>query len=368
MKNNKNLKGFTLVELVIVMAIFSLIMFGALRTLDPLEKIVKHANTQESSSAVVDNIKHYFEDSLRYAEHVEVYRGALIDEDGDSIAVDDSSTADEEIAVKSFLKRYYEDRVTGNSSGSPVPLTGKVRMLKVKNDDDGTGNYGIVDEYEWTFTAGTSYQRIDDTGKRVEPVIDPATGKQTNVTEFHTPASLDASKTKLTRSVINKGYYDNYAFTFIPGYCESVAGNVQYVDINSDGTSDNSDKELSTTSAFFSMSVVVNPKDEGAFDMSSDKMGASYMLSNINFSFVNINSAFVTNKFYYPVYYKETESGAVSTDHYDNTETGTFGEDGHDDYAYKSLPNRATIFNEVASTDANYSDCIYFIYTLPDQM
>ena len=32
----KQLKGFTLVELVVVMAIFSMIMFGALQLMDPV--------------------------------------------------------------------------------------------------------------------------------------------------------------------------------------------------------------------------------------------------------------------------------------------------------------------------------------------
>lgn len=35
----KQLKGFTLVELVVVMAIFSMIMFGAMQLMDPVSKI-----------------------------------------------------------------------------------------------------------------------------------------------------------------------------------------------------------------------------------------------------------------------------------------------------------------------------------------
>lgn len=355
MKKNTKVKGFTLVELIVVMAIFSIIMFGAIRVMNPLDKIVKHASMQEANSATVDNIKHYFEDSLRYAEHVEVYRGALVDENNNTITADDTSTADEEKAVVDFINRYYEDRVTADSSGNVSNLTGKVRMLKINNDADANGNYGVVSEYEWDFKAGRSYDQID----AADNVI---------ATEaFHDSATL--SNVKTINSVINNSYYDDYAFTFIPGFCETVGGKVQYVDMNNDGVSDSSDKDLSTKASFFSMSVVVNNKSDGKFDVNSDSVSATYMLSNINFSFVNINSGFVSTKFYYPVAYKESEGGAVSYDYLTiDGSTKTAGSDSHPDYWTKAHPNRTAIFREIADSDANYSDCIYFIYVLPNQM
>lgn len=355
MKRNNKVKGFTLVELIVVMAIFSIIMFGAIRVMDPLNKIVKHASTQEANSATVDNIKHYFEDSLRYAEHVEVYSGALVDDSGNSIANDDTSTTDEETAVLDFLKRYYEDMVTADEHGNVSKLSGKIRMLKINNDVDSNGNYGVVSEYEWDFTAGRSYDQIDATGAVISPE------------EFHDAATL--SNVKIVNSVINSNYYDDYAFTFIPGFCETVGGKVQYVDMNTDGVSDNSDKELSTKSSFFSMSVVIGDKEDGKFDIASDTLETVSMISNINFSFVNINSGFVSGKFYYPVAYKENESGPVTYDHLTiEGDTSTPGSDSHPDYKTKSHPNRTAIFREIADTDANYSDSIYFIYTLPNQI
>ena len=36
MKGKKNLKGFTLVELIVVMAVFGIIMLGAMQFLDPV--------------------------------------------------------------------------------------------------------------------------------------------------------------------------------------------------------------------------------------------------------------------------------------------------------------------------------------------
>ena len=40
----KQLKGFTLVELVVVMAIFSMIMFGAMQLMDPVSKIFQRTS------------------------------------------------------------------------------------------------------------------------------------------------------------------------------------------------------------------------------------------------------------------------------------------------------------------------------------
>ena len=44
----KQLKGFTLVELVVVMAIFSMIMFGAMQLMDPVSKIFQRTSNYET--------------------------------------------------------------------------------------------------------------------------------------------------------------------------------------------------------------------------------------------------------------------------------------------------------------------------------
>ena len=73
----KNLKGFTLLELIIVLAIFSLLMLGAMSLIDPVSKIQNRATTNENSYAYVDNIQNYLQESLEFSDHIWVYQGNM---------------------------------------------------------------------------------------------------------------------------------------------------------------------------------------------------------------------------------------------------------------------------------------------------
>lgn len=71
----KKLKGFTLVELIIVMAIFSGIAVGALAMIRPAMQLFNKTASQEGASADIDNISRYIQDNLKYADRVNVYYG-----------------------------------------------------------------------------------------------------------------------------------------------------------------------------------------------------------------------------------------------------------------------------------------------------
>ena len=71
----KKLKGFTLLELVIVMAIFSVISVGAMAMIRPAMQLFNKTASQEGASADIDNISRYIQDNLKYADRVNVYYG-----------------------------------------------------------------------------------------------------------------------------------------------------------------------------------------------------------------------------------------------------------------------------------------------------
>lgn len=71
----KKLKGFTLLELVIVMAIFSVIAVGAMAMIRPAMQLFNKTASQEGASADIDNISRYIQDNLKYADRVNIYRG-----------------------------------------------------------------------------------------------------------------------------------------------------------------------------------------------------------------------------------------------------------------------------------------------------
>lgn len=128
----KNLKGFTLIELIVVMAIFSLLMAGALALVDPVEKINKTASDFEKTNAYVDNIQDYLQDSLRYAENVWVYQGNM----------SDAELKDE---AEDFRQTYYAGTVAFNKDkgkGEVDYTKGNIRILTLLNNDV-SGSGGI---------------------------------------------------------------------------------------------------------------------------------------------------------------------------------------------------------------------------------
>lgn len=134
MKNNKkNLKGFTLVELIIVMAIFSILMAGVLSLIDPVSRIMTSANISEKTYSYVNTIQTYVEDSLKYAENLHVYTGDCIDSDNDGIISDQEVMA----AAEKYRDYYFKDVVTKKQTGYTIYSRDAYaeHMLWVLNED-----------------------------------------------------------------------------------------------------------------------------------------------------------------------------------------------------------------------------------------
>lgn len=74
MKKRKKLSGFTLIELIIVMAIFSGICVGALAMVRPAMQLFHKTSAQEEAGANIDNISRYLQDNLRYADRLNIYQ------------------------------------------------------------------------------------------------------------------------------------------------------------------------------------------------------------------------------------------------------------------------------------------------------
>lgn len=129
---NKTFKGFTLIELIIVLAIFSIIMVGAMSLVDPVSKIHSRANTGENSYAYVDNIQNYLQESLEYADSLWVIQGAY---------------SQAELADKAFefKKSYYNDVIAKKDKDS-TPAYGNctIRVMTLLNKDTGAYKKGQI--------------------------------------------------------------------------------------------------------------------------------------------------------------------------------------------------------------------------------
>lgn len=202
-KNSKKLKGFTLIELIVVMAIFSIIMLAALKLVDPVEKVMNNTSVQEKNAAYVDNMEDYLHSSLKYAEFLRVYEGDFCKSNGVSM-----QSMTEQEAVTDFVRTFFDGRIDASYN----PVEGKIRVLKIYNSsaaDVSGDNYdnGKIVETVWSFTAGDSY--IKET-----PALNPSDPPIKTTIELTAPAvTLGA-----TEMVINPDYYNDYSFFFKLGY------------------------------------------------------------------------------------------------------------------------------------------------------
>lgn len=133
----KILKGFTLLELIIVMAVFSLIMLGAMSLVDPVSRIYKHSNDFEKTYSYVDNIQNYIQGSLQYADNVWVYQG------------NDTTFTPANLQQEAFdfKEAFYKDIVNTKNGTTVDYTTGKIHIMMLLNSD-------YVDP-----VSGTSYKK-----------------------------------------------------------------------------------------------------------------------------------------------------------------------------------------------------------------
>lgn len=414
MKKRKNLKGFTLIELIIVMAIFGILMTAVMQVITPLNKLSKRASIQEANAAAVDNIKNYFEGTLRYADCIEVCVGGLTDNDGNpfdnsipnpnfgkseyvnytaselmnKFGVKDysgSKTAvdKERAAVINFIDNHYTNRT---NAGTDDRLTGKVRMLKIDNR-----NGGRVSEYEWDFTAGYTFTKYD---------APDADGNQTTSME-RVNAQLSTTP-KLINSVINPVYYEDYSFFITPGYNEMITQFDESVIEGFDLTDDTADdyyasvEKISHLSGaeytnfsedMFSLSVIAYrndtddsgnslyrgliPDDPATTTVNEFRnvFQSPFALSNVNMSLVNIKSEFAQNRVS-ELYGPERRMGEkVGESKTYNPETKVKGVGENWNYQMISGAQAPKINNKLfthAEITTGSDECIYFIYTLPE--
>ncbi len=169
MKNTK-VKGFTLIELIVVMAIFGIIMFGAMNLIRPVTKMMVQSDVYEGGNAAVTSISNYLEGELSTAEYL-IASNTIPSDNGVAL-------------VEEFVKSYYEGVLkAGCTADAPQYGKGKVHVMTIDNTQNGKISNYI---YEVSFALGAP-----------------------NVTLRSTQ-----------EYAINKAYYDAYSFTIKAGLYE----------------------------------------------------------------------------------------------------------------------------------------------------
>lgn len=367
MKNKKNLKGFTLVELIVVMAVFGIIMLGAMQFLDPVSRMMKGASLQEANSATVDNIKRYFEGTLRYASSVYVHNGDLKEYDtgGNPVVITGSSEEDrQKKAVTNFVDSYFKDKAGSDNK----PITGQVHVMKIDND-----HQGKITESLFDFTAGYTYKDWDGSDWTIDRI-----------------SHCTVTASSIDQPVINDVYYKDYSIFATLGYNtvnpvhagdvsalpakvtkDQYFGRINPVMID-DGTS--TLVPYTFNHDMFSFTFVTYKNTDGAKQYhhivdGQHLFGSPYSTSNATLALVNMKSGFCDNYNLSlnnrPV--RRKGNGYETTDMVDEWTAGsppTHTADGKWDY--EALPTKPKSFTTYDPSNLAGGNNIYIIYTLPN--
>lgn len=354
MKSKNNLKGFTLVELIVVMAVFGIIMLGAMRFLDPVSRMMKGASLQEANSATVDNIKRYMEGTLRYANAVYVHNGDLKYYDLSGCHVIDTSmseSARQQQAVEDFVNECFTNRADSSND----PISGKAYVMKINNDDQGKITESVFD-----FTAGYDYNEWN-----ASTSLWDITRKQ--------PASVSA--VSIDQPVINDVYYENYSIFVSLGYntMQAVEAGIslptpvedkQYFGQIIPEKADLSGNAIFSPSDFaFTFTTYKNQNGTKIYHHEIDGkhiFGSPYASANASLALLNINSAFGgsyrANLDYCPV---RRDGGGYSP------LTTMVDDDGDSKWDYVHIPSPNYFAAQDTANTAGGNN-IYIIYTLPE--
>ncbi|MGN0647171.1 MAG: type II secretion system protein J [Oscillospiraceae bacterium] len=213
----KRLSAFTLIETIIVMAIFSMIMFSVMQLMDPVSKYFVRGSNFENSTACLDNMRRCIEGNLMYADRIRAYAGfepyiyteGGVDVDGDGTdditGVKTSSYAPSPVLkqqVSDFHTTYFKDRVCFDASGviyvicfdntEIISDTALQNLSRLSSYNDMRLNQGKILLYGFQYNA-----EKDGSGEVVY--------------------TLDLDNPTITEWTVNQKLYGNFDYTFYLG-------------------------------------------------------------------------------------------------------------------------------------------------------
>ena len=148
MKLKKKVKGFTLIELIVVMALFGIIMFAAMSLMTPTGKIMNTTYSMEQKASTLLNAKDYLEQTFRYAEYIQISDADL------------NNQAD----LQRFVHEHYAGKVRQDEHGNIVYSSGQVHVMRIDNT-----NHGQISTWTYNYQAGD--QRADTDPTNDDPSV-----------------------------------------------------------------------------------------------------------------------------------------------------------------------------------------------------
>lgn len=326
---NKVLKGFTLIELIIVLAIFSIILTLVMSFIDPATRLMKSTSVKEKTGAYVDNVSEYLQNSLRYAKFVHIYEGKE-----PSI-----------YQIRDIVSKNFNGAVTiKDNSGTPYPVEGNVRVLKMDNTD------GQIYEKVYRFTAQDSILGSID--------LD---------------ALMSSTPVQDWTPVLNPEHFEDYSFYYKAGYynLEPIASADNRPENYKSHLVEMTDKDGNVLqngrpNAFnFSMSVVAYGTENGANANATDGDASTEpefeypaRMDTVSMAFINIINSANTIQYYRQKYDVDPITSAV---------TPAFDAVNH--LPVFETVNSTSLFKYYKPADiADNNDNIYIVFINPSEV
>ncbi len=200
MKKIKNaaVKGFTLIELIVVMAIFSVLLVAIMSFMNPVQNIMKNAAQSERTYSMTNNIEDYLKNRLEYAENVWVFTEDQIDGatftsvrgrkdptesavtlktgNGDGVF----ATADLDDLAQAFATYYFKNDVTTDDGSTTRQVSGQFYIMRLVNGNKAnvdTATIGQITQDTYSFKSqdinGSGLVKVSKSASNV-PQLNPS--------------------------------------------------------------------------------------------------------------------------------------------------------------------------------------------------
>ena len=166
-----NLKGFTLVELVVVMALMSILMLAIMKMFQPIRNTYVDSTQYEAQRTAQTGVVQYITETVRYATDMGVYNNAsnasdAVEAFATAYCTANSIDSSKEAAVKDAIRKNAEVIIIDNKTPHySKNFTGRLIRRKVDGTDNSvgapsfTGTNNIVDttSSKWRTALGEAY-------------------------------------------------------------------------------------------------------------------------------------------------------------------------------------------------------------------
>ncbi|MCQ2407409.1 MAG: prepilin-type N-terminal cleavage/methylation domain-containing protein [Oscillospiraceae bacterium] len=350
----KRIKGFTLIELVIVLALFSIVMFSILQLLDPVSKFFVRSSNYETTTACIDNIKRAIEGNLKYADRVRVYSGyeafSGLGGSGESPMSGNLSSQ-----VQDFWEYFFEDREL-------IDCEGSIYVMVFDNRPQNGGITGLSKLGDFT-----SQQR--NSGKISLISIPFKRGEDIDLTN---------NNVSVVDWYVNQKMYGNYNYQFALGTSSDFV-----MTPTAEGEPESSEEATPTPESPVDPATVFNPTDctvqISSFQVSRTSDGTELQVSTIpqrsfaSFSMKNVLDA--TKKYASPTYdYKIVQNpNAAKRNGYSQDSTGQIDQQQYviesTGSGEEAVPIKLVRYETLNSNSgAGVVDSFYFIFTQPESI